>query len=545
MAAAAARSMNQANRSTFRQRALAWRDRVLRALSPEPPPIPDDWFTDAEVAGYDDVFPADDSQRIDDATWRDLETGALLRRMAGSASIYARQYLFMRLRRGATFQRGARPAWMGEDIDTEAVLAQAERARLALRRQDMEPSGLLFHDQLVALPSWLRHLRWAKALWIAGLALALADSVGLGALLAVAYLVVWAAVEVRFHAQLQRWKRQRRVVLAMLRAVVDLGAAARRRPHPVLADIEAAAADARRLLAALDLDAMERKAMSADYLNLLTLHEYVAAPASQARLDANLPALRSLYATLAECDGRLCLMDWLRQHRDTCWARPSGARELRLADVRNPLLAAAQPLSLELRGEGIFLSGENGVGKSTFLRAIGLNLLLARAFGFCHATQAAAPVSPVWSSMVHEDSIEIGDSLYMAEMRRAQALLQVAERPAGAVFLIDEIFRGTNHAESVAGATAVLNRLASAGTVIVSSHHVVLAPLLRARLAPRRIARTPSGQLVLEPGVLREPNGLAMMRRYGVADAVRDEARRVYDWFAGHVATPVAFPPLS
>ncbi len=527
------------------QRALAWRDRARRAWSPEPPPLPDDWFTDAEVAGYDDAFPADDPQRIDDATWRDLEAGALLRRIAASASIHARQYLFMRLRRGATFERGAPPAWLGEELDTDVVLAQAERARLALRREDMEPTGLLFHDRLVVVPAWLRHLRWAKALWIAGLALALAGSLGLGASLAFAYLVVWASVEVHFHARLQRWKRQRRVVLAMLRAIVDLGAAPRRRPHPVLADIAAASADARRLLVALDLDAMERKAMSADYLNLLTLHEYVVAPARQARLDADLPALRTLYATLAECDGRLCLIDWLRRHRQTCWAEPSDARALRLVDVRNPLLADAQPLSLELHGESVFLSGENGVGKSTFLRAIGLNLLLARAFGFCHATRAAVPSLPVWSSMVHDDSIEIGDSLYMAEMRRAQALLTVAARPAGAVFLVDEIFRGTNHAESVAGATAVLNRLASAGLVIVSSHHVVLAPLLRARLAPRRIVRAPAGQLVIEPGVLREPNGLAMMQRYGIADTVRDEARRVHDWFAGHVARPVTFPPLS
>ncbi len=537
--------MSHANRSTFLQRASAWQERARRAFSPEPPPLPDDWFTDAEIAGYDDRFAADDPQCIDDATWRDLEAGALLRRMTASASLYARQYLFTRLRRGAAFERGARPAWMGEDVDTDAVLAQTERARLSLRRHDMEPTGLLFHGQLVELPAWLHHLRWAKALWIAGLALALGGWVGLGAAMAFAYLVAWAGVEVRFHARLQRWKRQRRAVLAMLRAVADLAVEARRRPHPVLADIVAAAAEARRLLVALDLDAMERKAMSADYLNLLTLHEYAVAPARQARLGADLPALRALYATLAECDGRLCLMDWLCRHPDTCWATQSDARQLRLVDARNPLLADAQPLSIELHGEGVFLSGENGVGKSTFLRAIGLNLLLARAFGFCHAARAAVPALPVWSSMVHEDSIEVGDSLYMAEMRRAQALLQVAGRPEGAVFLIDEIFRGTNHAESVAGAAAVLNRLASAGMAIVSSHHVVLAPLLRERLAARRIVRASGGRLVLEPGVLREPNGLGMMRRFGIADDVRDEAQRVHDWFAGHVATPVSFPRLS
>ena len=527
------------------QKAVAWRDRVRHAFSPEPPPLPDDWFTDAEIAGYDDSFAADDPQRIDDATWRDLEARSLLRRMSDSASIYARQYLFLRLRRGATFKRGARPSWMGEEGDVDRVLAQAERTRLALRREDMEATGVLFHGQLVAMPAWLRHLRWAKALWIAGLAVALAGAVGLGALLAFAYLVVWAAVEVRFHARLQRWKRQRRMALAMLRAVVELGALAHRIRHPVLEDVGTAVDDARRLLVALDLDASERTVMSADYLNLLTLHEYVAVPARQARLDAGLPALRALYAALAECDGRLCLMAWLREHRDTCWAQPSGACDLRLVDVRNPLLADAQPLSLELRGEGAFLSGENGVGKSTLLRSVGLNLLLARAFGFCHAAEAALPPLPVWSSMVHEDSIEVGDSLYMAEMRRAQTLLQVAERPEGAVFLVDEIFRGTNHVESVAGAAAVLNRLASAGLVIVSSHNVVLAPLLRARLAPRRVVRMGARGLALEAGVLQAPNGLAMMRHYAIPDAVRAEAQRVHDWFAGHVATPVVFPPLA
>jgi DNA mismatch repair ATPase MutS len=155
------------------------------------------------------------------------------------------------------------------------------------------------------------------------------------------------------------------------------------------------------------------------------------------------------------------------------------------------------------------------------------------------------PALPVWSSMVHEDSLPIGDSLYMAEMRRAQTLLQVAERGEAAVFLIDEIFRGTNHIESVAGATAVLNRLAAAAAVIVSSHNGVLAPLLRARLAAWRIVRADAGNLAIEPGVLLEPSGIAMMQRYGIADAVRAEALRVHDWFAEHVATPVTFPPLS
>lgn len=527
------------------RRLAAWRDRALRLLRPEAPPRPDAWFGDAEIAGFDDAFDAADPQRIDDATWRDLEAQALLQRVAGSGSIFARQYLFQRLRRGATFERGVRPPWLGEEAEAAPLLAATDRARLALGRQDTEVTSLLFHRQLVAMPPWLRHLRWAKACWIAGVLLAYAGWGGLAAGCVLAYLVAWAAVEVRFHARLQVWKRQRGAIVAMLKAIVDLGAVARRRPHPVLADVEAACEDALRLLVALELDAVERQAMTADYINLLTLHDYATAPARRVRLEAALSRLQGLYATLAECDGRLCLMAWLQQRSDVCWARPADARELRLVGLRHPLLPDARPLSLALDGEGALLTGENGVGKSTLLRAIGLNLLLARAFGFCHASQATVPCLPVWSSMVHEDSIEVGDSLYMAEMRRASTLLQVADRHEGAVFLVDEIFRGTNHVESVAGATAVLNRLAAAGTLVVSSHNVVLAPLLRARLAPWRVVRTGACGLVLEPGVLREPNGLEMMAQYGLAETVRSEARRVHDWFAGHVATPVTFPPLA
>ena len=523
----------------------AWRDRVLRRLRPDAPPLPDAWFSDAEVAAYDQSFPADDPRRIDDATWRDLEAQALLQRVAGTASIHARQYLFQRLRRGAMFERGVRPHWLGEDADAGHLLARTERARLALRRQDMEVTGLLFRDELVALPAWLRHLRWAKGAWIAGVLLALAGWLGVGAACVLAYLVGWAAVEMRFHARVQLWKRQRGAIVAMLKAIVDLATVARRWPHAVLADVDAASEEARRALIALELDAVERQAMTADYLNLLTLHEYAMAPMRRARLERERSRLQGLYATLAECDGRLCLIAWLQQHREVCWARPADARELRLVDLRNPLLAGGQPLSLELRGRGAFLSGENGAGKSTLLRAIGLNLLLARAFGFCHAFEAVVPALPVWSSMVHADSLEIGDSLYMAEMRRAGILLQVAARSEGAVFLVDEIFRGTNHVESVAGAAAVLNRLAAAGTLVVSSHNVVLAPLLRARLAPWRVVRAGARGLTLEAGVLREPNGLAMMELYGLAETVRSEARHVHDWFAGHVATPSTFPTLA
>lgn len=532
------------------QRLRAWHAGVVHALAPDDAPVPAGWFSDAEDAAFDATFARDDPQRVDDATWRDLEGRALLQRLAGDAGIHARQWLFHRLRRGSDMAgRGVRPGWLGDDADADRLIADTERARRQLRRQDTDLTGVLYRDEAARLPAWLRHLRWAKGLWMAATLVLLLGHVGAAAVLGLAWLVILASVEGRFYNRAQAWKRQRRAVLTMLRGAVELGAAGRRHPHPLLADMAARHDDARRLLIALDLDAMEAKATGADYLNLFTLQEYVDAPARRAVLEDGLPTVRALHAAMAECEGRLCLLAWLRGPRQTCWAQAADPRTLQASHLRHPLLDDAQPLSIALQGQGALLTGENGVGKSTLLRAVGLNLLLARAFGFCHAAQAALPTVPVHSSIVHEDATEIGDSLYMAEMRRAKTLLDAAQTPGGAVFLIDEIFRGTNHLESVACAAAVLHRLAASGLVLVSSHNAVLAPLMRARLAPLRVTRAsadkPAAALALEPGVLREPNGIAMMERYGLDVNVREDARRVHDWFAGHVATPVTFPVLD
>lgn len=531
-------------RATWRRaraRALAMRD----TLAPTRATVDPAWFTSDEVAGYDASFAADDPARIDDATWRDLDADALLARIAGEGGIYARQYLHHRLRRGARLERGRAPAWAGDAGDARDVLARTRRARAALGREDMEVTGLLFHDRHARLPAALAHARWLALLWLAGVATMLCASVALGAVLVATYFVAWGAIEIRFHARLQAWTRQRRAVLAMLRAIVDLAAVARAKAHPVLEGVAAAGADALRLLVALDLDATERHPIAADYANLLTLRNYAVAPARLRTFERGLPTLRALYAALAECEGRLCLLAHLQAEPHTCWARAAGGRELELVDLRNPLLAQASPLSVTLRGAGAFLTGENGVGKSTLLRAIGLNLLAARAFGFCYAGAACVPALPVVSSMAHEDSLAIGDSLYMAEMRRAQALLRVARRPGAAVFLVDEIFRGTNHVESVACAAAVLHRLAADNLLVASSHNVVLAPLLRDRADALRLVRADDSTLRLEPGVLAKTNGIEMMRRFDLDDSVRDDAQRVHDWFAGHVTLPAGFPTLA
>ncbi|MDB5755387.1 MAG: hypothetical protein JWR56_1815, partial [Massilia sp.] len=99
---------------------------------------------------------------------------------------------------------------------------------------------------------------------------------------------------------------------------------------------------------------------------------------------------------------------------------------------------------------------------------------------------------------------------------------------------------GTNHLESVSAAAAVLDALAAKGVVIVSSHNLVLAPLLEHCLTPLYMRATggdPS-RLALEPGVLAHTNGISLLSERGFDTRVQESAGKVFDWLSGYLANP-------
>jgi hypothetical protein len=510
-------------------------------------PVGYDWFTDKEVAGYEQSFPTVDASRIDDATWRDLGVKAYLKLIGAGSSIFGRQMMYAWLRRGAMpSDFSDSPLKSVSQAETDQVLVQTMATREKLRFIDVDVTQMLFHGQLACVPRWTKHLWLASVLGLAALLLIKGQFGVLGVCLAIAYLVVNAWTQIKLYKPLHGWKKRRDAVIAMLEALESFGEAGQRIPHRVLKDEAEFLPEARRLLAALKPTVFERSPMLAEYANLFVLYEYIRFRSNVEHFRDELPALRRAYELLSKCEARICLIEHLKSRSTFCWVKETSNRTLLAENLTNPLLEDALPLTLDLRSRGAFLTGKNGVGKSTFLRGLGLNILSGRAFGFCYCTRAELPLLPVWSSIQNEDSLEISESLYMAEMRRGEALLAVAEISNGAVFLLDEIFRGTNNIESVSVTAAVVSHLADRAMVVMSSHNLVLAPLLETRLEPLRIVRgaSQSDALKLESGVIAETNGIEMMNDYDIPGSVRFNARVVHDWFAGYVTKPSSFPEL-
>jgi hypothetical protein len=517
----------------------------LRPLAPQP--VHADWFSAAEVASYHRAKRSSTTADvIDDATWSDLQVDIYLRHVAVDTSLFGRQALVHRLRSGCAEPARSMGARAAREPATAAVLAAAASARRQLRcvRLDLVPA--LFDDALPVLPAWADRLWLVPLLLAAGVLLALLHSPLLGALVLMAWALVSAIFVARLSTPLRRWREIRDGLTTLLAAGREMAAAARLAPRPwltELVDAEAALVAQWRRLAP---NAMERLPALVEYLNLVALYDYARMRRQLDAVRADLPDLRASFERIASADADLCLAGHLRDALSWCLAGKGAARQLSLQAMVHPLLAQAQPLSLQLDGQGLLITGHNGVGKSTLLRAVGLNLLAARGLGFCYAAAATVPDLPVMSSIENRDNLQTADSLYMAELRRSADLLKVSAAGAGAVFLVDELFRGTNHVESVSAAGAVLATLARRSLVLVSTHSVVLAPLLRARLRPMCIVRgSPPASLLLEDGVLVEPNGIDIMQDHDLPPGVITAAREIAAWLTAHDAGAQDPPELA
>ena len=129
--------------------------------------------------------------------------------------------------------------------------------------------------------------------------------------------------------------------------------------------------------------------------------------------------------------------------------------------------------------DNIFIiSGSNMSGKTTFLRTVGVNLVLARLGSFVCAEQMACSLMSIMTSMRLADSLGEGISTFYAELKRIKGIIEMAEKEPEMMFLIDEIFRGTNSIDRLAGAKTVISKLDALGAAgMVSTHDLELCSL--------------------------------------------------------------------
>lgn len=128
----------------------------------------------------------------------------------------------------------------------------------------------------------------------------------------------------------------------------------------------------------------------------------------------------------------------------------------------------------------VILTGSNMSGKSTFLRTLGTNLVLAKAGSAVCASQFSFYPFDVFVSMRISDSLQDSESFFYAELKRLQAIIQHLQNGNTTFVILDEILRGTNSNDKRNGTIGLIKKMAKENTFgIIATHDVVVAELMK------------------------------------------------------------------
>ncbi|HWG22325.1 MAG TPA: hypothetical protein VG225_17505 [Terracidiphilus sp.] len=241
------------------------------------------------------------------------------------------------------------------------------------------------------------------------------------------------------------------------------------------------------------------------------------------------PEIRVWLSTVGELEALMSLASLCFEHPE--YGFPEFVSETPVFDAdgfAHPLLPAGKAVENDLRLDGarqlMILSGPNMAGKSTFIRSMGVNVVLAQCGAPVRARRMRLSPLQVAASICILDSLSGGVSRFYAEIRRVKMIAGLAQGSVPVLFLLDELLSGTNSHDRFAGTQFVLHELVEQRAIgVVSTHDLALAQIpesmqghaFNAHFEDRIEGDTLMFDYKLKPGVVQTSNALKLMRAIG------------------------------
>ena len=222
-------------------------------------------------------------------------------------------------------------------------------------------------------------------------------------------------------------------------------------------------------------------------------------------------------------------------------------KRCRVTQIYHPLLASPVANDLNVNGKGILLTGSNMSGKSTFIRTVGVNAVMAQTIHTCFAREYVAPFFDVKACLGAADSLVEGKSHYFSEVEGVRALLTAAQSETQCLLLLDELFRGTNTIERVAAAKAILEYMNRGDNIVlIATHDIELVDLLDRQYESHHFREIIYNQQMtfdykLQPGTSSTRNAIAILSMFGYPKPIVAEALRLVDELAENKSRTFGF----
>lgn len=425
--------------------------------------------------------------QIDDMTWNDLGMDGIFLRMDYTHSSAGAEYLYYKLRT---------PSFNNEELEkfnrhtVYYMEHEKERLDLQLLFVRLGTTGrfslydyLEYLDDLGERRNAMHYLTFG-IFAVSLLALALSPSAGI--VLAVLAMVFNISTYFKEKREIEPYMTSISYILRLLKCVEELG---NQDMTPVKAEYEALQADRQKLKRFIKGGFWLTFGMkpggnpldiAADYLKMIFHIDLIVFNRMLGEIRKYTAEIDRMVTGMGYLETLLSAGAYRASLEEYCIADLSGQNGIAFKELYHPLLE--KPVKNSLATEkGVLLTGSNASGKSTFLKTVAVNALLAQTFSFCLGKEYRGGFYRLYSSMALKDDLISGDSYYMVEIKALKRILDaVKDRNAAPVLcIVDEVLRGTNTLERIAASSQILRSLSGKGVLcFAATHDIELTGLL-------------------------------------------------------------------
>jgi len=249
------------------------------------------------------------------------------------------------------------------------------------------------------------------------------------------------------------------------------------------------------------------------------------------RLDTKRKEIEDVFTFVGQIDVLISIASLRKSLTHFCLpAIVSNKKELIAEDVYHPLISDCIENSIQVNGKSVLLTGSNMSGKTTFIRTIGINVITGLTINTCFARHFSMPRLRIFSAIRISDDLLNDRSYYFEEVLTIKEMIDKSISGAPNLFLLDEIFKGTNTIERISAGKAVLSYLTKADNVVfVSTHDIELADLLKEGYDLYHFSEKVDGKTVdfdfkLKEGKLKNRNAIKILQINDYPESVIKEA---------------------
>jgi hypothetical protein len=208
-------------------------------------------------------------------------------------------------------------------------------------------------------------------------------------------------------------------------------------------------------------------------------------------------------------------------------------KQLSGKDIYHPLLENCVSNSIDLHQKSVLLTGSNMSGKTTFIRTIGINAIVAQTINTCFAREFILPQLKVHSAIRISDDLMSDKSYYFEEVLIIKKMLEESRLGTQNLFLLDELFKGTNTVERIAAGKSVLTYLNDKENIVfISTHDLELAEYLQETYSLYHFTEVVEHENILfdyslKAGNLKTTNAIRILELNDYPIEVTEEAKQL------------------